>query len=112
MKASNIFLRADGLAGGLTPLSTLEASQRTHFTFPVLSVSPVKKFAFDSWETLGKSSSKAKEVSQLTSRSTSPGRKAKISLTSQSNEKRKRRVRFNEVLLRDMVSSTVLLFSL
>ena len=41
----------------------------------------------------------------MTSRTISPARKsAKISLTSESNEKRKRRVRFNEVLLRDMVS--------
>ena len=102
-----MFLRADGFAGGLTPLSKEEGRQSNNsllllYLFPV---SPVKKFAFDSWETLGKSSSKAKESSQLTSRTVSPARKpAKISLTSESNEKRKRRVRFNEVLLRDMVS--------
>ena len=102
MKASNIFLRADGLAGGLTPLSTQEASQRAHFTF-FLSVSPVKKFAFDSWETLGKSAAKPTDYPQLASRASSP----KISLGSESNEKRKRRVRFNDVLCRDLVSDLI-----
>ena len=66
----------------------------------------MKKFAFDSWETLGMSSSKKSEEQGRLSNRCSPGRQTrsgKISLASESNEKRKRKVRFNDVLCRDMV---------
>ena len=51
------------------------------------------------------SSKKSDDRGGYLSNRVSPGRKpAKISLASESNEKRKRRVRFNDVLCRDMVS--------
>ena len=100
---SNIFLRADGLAGGLTPLSKSRTVLSLICQSSSFSVSPVKKFAFDSWETLGKSAAKPTDYPQLASRASSP----KISLGSESNEKRKRRVRFNDVLCRDLVSDLI-----
>ena len=79
-QSSNIFLRPDGYAGGLTPL-----------------ISPVAKFTFDSWTSSG-----AKPVSH-TNQPPSARRGTKISLKRDSDGKMKR-VTFEKILRREFVS--------
>ena len=86
-QSSNIFLRPDGFAGGLTPL-----------------ISPVARFTFDSW-----SSSGVKPVSH-NSLPQSARRGTKISLKRDSSGKKKR-VTFEKILRREFVSISVILMS-